>query len=60
MKNIHNQAPIARAAKKNTTENEPIGIVISRGTRVEPVPMFSAYIWCSVPGTEISSSAKAA
>jgi hypothetical protein len=28
---------------------EPIGIVISRGSRAEPVPMFSAYIWGPAP-----------
>jgi hypothetical protein len=26
-------------------EQEPIGIVISRGSRDEPPPRFSAYVW---------------
>ncbi|HEY9514120.1 MAG TPA: hypothetical protein VIQ74_00465 [Gemmatimonadaceae bacterium] len=29
----------------NTMSMEPIGIIISRGRRDEPVPAFSAYVW---------------
>lgn len=29
--------------------DEPIGIVISRGSRAEPIPMFSAYFWGPAP-----------
>jgi hypothetical protein len=28
---------------------EPIGIVISRGSRTEDAPRFSAYVWGPVP-----------
>jgi hypothetical protein len=30
-------------------EREPIGIIISRGSRIEQPPRFSAYIWGPVP-----------
>lgn len=35
--------------RKDNVSNEPIGIVISRGDRTEPTPVFSAYIWGPVP-----------
>ena len=34
------------------TEQEPIGIIISRGSRTEDPPRFSAYVWGPVPGME--------
>ncbi len=30
---------------QTTTDNEPIGIVISRGSQVEEPPRFWAYVW---------------
>lgn len=30
-------------------EQEPVGIVISRGSRDEATPRFSAYVWGPVP-----------
>ncbi len=35
--------------RKETESSEPLGIIISRGDRTEPTPMFSAYIWGPVP-----------
>ena len=35
--------------RKDTSSNEPMGIVISRGDKTEPTPVFSAYIWGPVP-----------
>ncbi|MEX2182141.1 MAG: hypothetical protein WD771_08875 [Gemmatimonadaceae bacterium] len=29
--------------------DEPVGIVISRGSRDEAIPRFSAYVWGPVP-----------
>ena len=29
----------------STNDEEPMGIVISRGSRTESVPRFSAYVW---------------
>lgn len=49
--------------KKNRTDNgsnEPIGIVISRGDRTEPTPVFSAYIWGPVPEVVTESKTRAA
>ena len=38
-----------KAKKKTAPEQEPMGIVISRGSRLEQVPTFSAYIWAPDP-----------
>jgi hypothetical protein len=35
--------------RKDTNSAEPVGIVISRGDKTEPTPVFSAYIWGPVP-----------
>lgn len=34
-------------------EQEPMGIIISRGSRAEDPPRFSAYVWGPVPSAEI-------
>lgn len=36
-------------AMQNELEQEPIGIIISRGSREEAAPRFSAYVWGPVP-----------
>ena len=38
-----------KAKKKTIIEQEPMGIVISRGSRLEQAPTFSAYIWAPDP-----------
>jgi len=38
-----------KAKKKAIAEQEPMGIVISRGSRLEQAPTFSAYIWAPDP-----------
>jgi hypothetical protein len=35
---------------------EPIGIIISRGSRDEPIPAFSAFVW-GIPETEQGAAA---
>jgi hypothetical protein len=35
--------------RKEVTPSEPLGIIISRGDKTEPTPVFSAYIWGPVP-----------
>ena len=30
-------------------EQEPIGIIISRGAEVDEEPRFLAYVWCQAP-----------
>ena len=35
-------------------EQEPMGIVISRGSRLEQVPSVFAYVWAPAPSQEIS------
>jgi hypothetical protein len=48
--------------KKNQDprSSEPVGIVISRGDRTEPTPVFSAYIWGPVPEPVSESANRAA
>ena len=36
---------------RDQQDQEPIGIVISRGTRAEDVPRFWAYVWGPAPAT---------
>ena len=35
--------------RQSTKEEEPLGIVISRGSREESAPRFWAYVWSQVP-----------
>ena len=45
--------------RKETELNtsEPLGIIISRGDKTEPTPVFSAYIWGPVPDDAPADSA---
>ena len=36
-------------ASRAELEEQPIGIIISRGSREEAAPRFSAYVWGPVP-----------
>lgn len=48
-------------AKALTIEpREALGIVISRGSRAEAEPRFSAYVWSAAPESETDSTTKAA
>jgi hypothetical protein len=38
-----------KASTKLTADQEPVGIVISRGSRLEPTPTFFAYVWGPAP-----------
>ena len=51
---------VMKKDRKETNQSEPIGIVISRGDRTEPTPVFSAYIWGPVPETDQESANRAA
>jgi len=46
--------------RKETTPSEPMGIIISRGDKTEPTPVFSAYIWGPVPEDEQETAHRAA
>jgi hypothetical protein len=37
------------ATRHPAEQDEPMGIVISRGSRAEAEPRFSAYVWGPVP-----------
>lgn len=41
-------------------EQEPVGIVISRGSRAEDPPRFLAYVWGPVPEAELDAALKMA
>jgi hypothetical protein len=46
--------------RKETVSSEPLGIIISRGDKTEPTPIFSAYIWGPVPDAIKDSATRAA
>ena len=47
-------------ARERRTDEEPMGIVISRGSRAESTPRFSAYVWCQVGENTPTSEPRAA
>jgi C4-type Zn-finger protein len=49
-------------AKSRTAEveQEPVGIVISRGSRAEPTPKFIEYVWGPAPESEPTADMVAA
>ena len=46
--------------RKEIASSEPLGIIISRGDKTEPTPIFSAYIWGPVPDSVKESATRAA
>lgn len=38
-----------KANTKMSSDQEPVGIVISRGARIEPTPTLFAYVWGPAP-----------
>jgi hypothetical protein len=50
-----------KATNKDLSQNEPVGIVISRGSRAEPAPIFHAFVWGAAPElTPVPKDTKAA
>jgi hypothetical protein len=47
-------------SKRKLAEEEPRGIVISRGSREEPPPTFSLYVWGPALDPDPTSESKAA
>ncbi len=46
---------------QRTDEPEPIGIIISQGSRTDTPPRFSAYVWGAAPAeTQTASTTRAA
>lgn len=43
-----------------TGSSEPLGIVISQGSRVEETPRFAAYVWGPAPEPELELAVRAA
>ena len=46
--------------RKEIESSEPLGIIISRGDKTEPTPLFSAYIWGPVPDAVTDTATRAA
>lgn len=46
--------------KRKRAAEEPVGIVISRGSREEPPPTFSVYVWGPAPEPEPITDPQAA
>jgi len=46
--------------RERHTDEEPMGIVISSGSRVESTPRFAAYVWSQVDATPTATEPKAA
>jgi hypothetical protein len=46
--------------RERRTDEEPMGIVISRGSRAESPPLFAAYVWCQVSENLPTSEPRAA
>ena len=61
-KPIVNPLPRVRMKKdrKEIASSEPLGIIISRGDKTEPTPLFSAYIWGPVPDPDQDAATRAA
>ena len=51
---------VMAVSKRKRVEEEPLGIVISRGSREETPPTFSVYVWGPAPEPEPKSDPKAA
>jgi hypothetical protein len=49
-----------KASNRSTQAQEPVGIVISGGSRIEEVPRFVAYIWGPAPTVSADEDDKAA
>jgi hypothetical protein len=49
-----------KKVRENIVKPEPLGIIISRGDKTEPTPVFSAYIWGPVPETTKDTATRAA
>jgi hypothetical protein len=50
-----------KAKKEDLVQGEPVGIVISRGTRAEPAPIIHAFVWGPAPElTAVPQDTKAA
>ena len=44
--------------RQSDPRQEPMGIVISRGSRAEEVPRFTAYVWGPAPDAEAGAGEK--
>ena len=49
-----------KKVREITENDEPIGIIISRGDRAETRPVFSAYIWGPAPEPVADATTKVA
>ncbi len=59
VRHITSESRMKKDRKKAVSE-EPLGIIISRGDKTEPTPVFFAYVWGPVPDAEVESATRAA
>jgi hypothetical protein len=57
---LHQSEIRMKKDRKEAVSSEPLGIIISRGDKTEPTPIFSAYIWGPVPDSIKDSATRAA
>jgi len=57
---IENSEHIMKKVREITEQDEPLGIIISRGDRGEQRPVFSAYIWGPAPEPVTDTATKVA
>lgn len=48
-----------KISRNGKSSDEPVGIVISSGTRREDSPRFAAYVWGPVPESELDAALNA-
>ena len=56
----HQMRGTMKKDRKEIGSSEPLGIIISRGDKTEPTPVFSAYIWGPVPDAVADTATRAA
>ncbi|GAC1410835.1 MAG: hypothetical protein PVSMB1_13940 [Gemmatimonadaceae bacterium] len=56
----YNRESKMKKDRKEAGSPEPIGIIISRGDKTEPTPLFSAYVWGPVPEADHDAATRAA
>ena len=59
LRHSSNESQMKKDRKENGS-SEPLGIIISRGDKTEPTPIFSAYIWGPVPDAVVETATRAA
>ena len=57
---VYSEVGMKKELSQSIGQNEPLGIIISNGDRVEHPTVFSAYIWGPAPEPTVDPASKAA